>query len=159
MLGAEVPMITMGIIGVEEWWAYLLGGGLGAVGGGVGGYFVEDTGEAEPALYMLAGGMALVIPALVLTLNATSYKPGDDDEEGEIPSDEEPAADPAGATSVRVEASMRPRAGALIGLNEAGVSLGVPTVAVVPRYDTQEMAMFGVKQTNEVRFPAVSVQF
>src|SRR5436190_17232993 len=93
LLGAEVVMIPLGIAGVDKWWAYLLGGGLGAAGGAVGGYFVEtkvksSDGQAvaEPSLHMLAGGLALVIPTVVLTLNATSYKP--EVEEGETSSDE-----------------------------------------------------------------------
>ncbi len=98
LLGAEVVMIPIGIAGVDKWWAYLLGGGLGAAGGAVGGYFVEtkatSNGQplAEPSLYMLAGGLALIIPTVVLTLNATAYKP--EVEEGEVSSDE-PGGDAA----------------------------------------------------------------
>ena len=87
LLGAEIGMLPLGIIGVDKWWAYLLGGGVDAVAGGVGGYFVETkVSTAEPSLYMLAGGMALVIPTVVLTLNATAYTP--EAEEGEIASDD-----------------------------------------------------------------------
>ena len=98
LLGAELGMLPQGILGVDKWWTYLLGGAVGAAGGGVAGYFVETgTSTAEPSLYMLAGGMALIIPTVVLTLNATAYKP--EVEEGEIVSDEsssdgvEPAGD------------------------------------------------------------------
>ncbi|MBM4363541.1 MAG: hypothetical protein FJ104_12745 [Deltaproteobacteria bacterium] len=87
LLGAELAMIPQALAGVDKWWAYALGGGLGAAAGGVGGYFVEtEVSTAEPSLYMLAGGMALVIPAVVLTLNATAYKP--EVEEGEMASDD-----------------------------------------------------------------------
>ncbi len=44
--------------------------------GGVGGYFIErgvDNGRV-PA-YLLAGGLALIIPALVVTLDQTRYLP------------------------------------------------------------------------------------
>jgi hypothetical protein len=87
MLGAEVVMMPLGIAGVDKWWAYALGGGLGAAAGGVGGYFVETkVAAAEPSFFLLAGGMALVIPTVVVALNATAYKP--DVEEGETASEE-----------------------------------------------------------------------
>src|SRR5262245_53223895 len=66
LLGAEVVDLTMGIIGVEKGWPYFVFGALGAAGGGIGGYFVEQNAPTEASLYMLAGGMALVIPTLVV---------------------------------------------------------------------------------------------
>ena len=47
MLGGEIVMITMGAIGVEKGWPYVVFGGLGAVGGGVGGFFIEDATADE----------------------------------------------------------------------------------------------------------------
>src|SRR5262245_37686753 len=49
LLGGEVVMLTMGAIGVESGWPYALFGGLGAVGGGIGGYFVENATGTETA--------------------------------------------------------------------------------------------------------------
>ena len=67
-------------------WAYVLGGGLGAVGGGLGGFAVEKaSANGQGATYMLAGGMALIIPALVLTLNATRYHPSENATEDKPP--------------------------------------------------------------------------
>jgi hypothetical protein len=87
LLGAEIVMIPVGAAGVDKWYAYLIGGLLGGAAGGVGGYFVETKATvAEPSLYMLAGGLALVIPTVVVTMNATSYKP--EVEEGETASDQ-----------------------------------------------------------------------
>jgi len=98
LLGAELAMIPQALVGVDKWWAYALGGGLGAAAGGVGGYFIEtQVSTAEPSLYMLAGGLALVIPTVVLTLNATAYKP--EVEEGETASDDsvsDVSAEPSG---------------------------------------------------------------
>jgi hypothetical protein len=87
LLGAELGMLPQGLAGVDKWWTYLLGGGVGAVAGGVGGYFVETKlTSAAPSLYMLAGGMALIIPTVVVTLNATAYSP--EAEEGETVSED-----------------------------------------------------------------------
>lgn len=72
LLGAEVVMIPMGAAGLKPWWPYLVFGAVGAAGGAVGGWAVEQADPpAEAPLYMLAGGLALVIPTIVLTLNAT----------------------------------------------------------------------------------------
>jgi hypothetical protein len=76
LVGGEVVMITEAIIGVKPTWAYLVGGGLGAAAGGVGGYFIEQSStDGRVPSYILAGGLALMIPTLVVTLNATRYTP------------------------------------------------------------------------------------
>jgi hypothetical protein len=126
LLGAEVVTIPMGAAGLNKGWPYFVFGGLGMVGGGVGGYFVEKAtavdgatgkgGPAEPALYMLAGGMALIIPALVLSLNATAYKPPDSDRNE--PANNEPASDAPKPTPIP------PAPGAAPGAPGAGPAPG-----------------------------------
>ncbi len=75
-LGAEVVVFVEAIAGVRSGTAYLLGAGAGAVAGGVGGYFVEQAvSDGRVPAYMLAGGLALIIPALVVTLDQTRYLP------------------------------------------------------------------------------------
>src|SRR3954454_20621203 len=39
LLGAEVVMLTEGIVGVRNRWILLGSGAVGAIGGGIGGYF------------------------------------------------------------------------------------------------------------------------
>jgi len=76
LLGAEVVTIVESIAGVHAGWAYAIGAVAGAAGGGVGGYFIEKgSKDGQVPMYMLAGGLALVIPAIVLTLNGTRYMP------------------------------------------------------------------------------------
>jgi hypothetical protein len=97
LLGGEVVTITEAIIGVRPAWPYLLGGGLGAVGGGIGGYFVEQaSSDGRAPVYMLAGGLALVIPAIVLTLNATRFQPSEEATEDKPPANA-PEANPGAA--------------------------------------------------------------
>lgn len=71
MLGAELTVIGEVIAGVETEWLYMAGAAVGGVAGGVGGYFVDATNSPGWSAAMLFGGMALSIPALVLTLDAT----------------------------------------------------------------------------------------
>jgi hypothetical protein len=93
LLGAEVVTITESLAGVRPPWAYVVGGIIGAGGGGVAGHFIEQDNASQNGrvpMYMLAGGLALIIPAVVLTLNATRWQP----EEGAT-EDSAPTAPPA----------------------------------------------------------------
>jgi hypothetical protein len=198
LLGGEVVTITMGAAGVSRGWPYFVFGGLGMVGGGIGGFFVEKatkgttdamgntTGATpEPALYMLAGGMALVIPALIVSLNATAYKPPETDRNE--PSTNEPSKEPPkptitpappGATPPPGEPPpptttknryRTPRRGELASLPHIPVSLvdvyhgrvgmGLPAFELRPLYSSQEMWKFGVAQGTEVRFPVFKAMF
>lgn len=76
LLGAEAVVFVEAIAGVRNSTAYLVGAGLGAAAGGVGGYFIEQSVDngAVPA-YLLAGGLALVIPAIVVALDQTRFLP------------------------------------------------------------------------------------
>jgi hypothetical protein len=94
LLGAEIVTIPMGIAQVHPTWAYLLGGGLGAIAGGVAGYEIQqNVSDTRVDAYMLVGGLGLVIPALVLSLNAMRYQPSDNATEDRAPTNA-PAADP-----------------------------------------------------------------
>jgi hypothetical protein len=93
LLGAEVVTMVESFVGVRSGWWYLLGAVVGAGGGAAGGYAVEQSStDGKVPTYMLAGGLALVIPALVLTLNATRYQPEEGATEDRTPVG--PAAEP-----------------------------------------------------------------
>ena len=110
-LGAEVVTITESFAGAHQGWAYLLGAGLGAAAGGVGGYFIEhnDSSDGKVPAYLLAGGVGLIIPALVLSLNATRYIPAETATEDRAPTNA-PAANPGspGGNSATVPGSAPP---------------------------------------------------
>ena len=165
LLGIEVVDITMGAIGVNRGWPYFVFGGLGGVGGAIGGFFVEkastDSGHAEPALYMLAGGMALVVPALVISLNATAYKPPESDTKEPV------NATPPVNTTAKVY--KRPRVAArpafrhiplsAVDIYNGRLALALPAVSAKPLYTEREIAQFGVAQGHEIRFPILSAAF
>ena len=73
LLGGEVVMLTEAAIKVRPAWAYYIGGVVGAIGGGVGGHFLESHMDSKEAMYMLSAGMLLVIPTAVAAMNAVSY--------------------------------------------------------------------------------------
>ncbi|MEJ7731195.1 MAG: hypothetical protein WKG00_18515 [Polyangiaceae bacterium] len=194
LLGGEVVMLTMGAVGVEKGWPYLVFGGLGMVAGGVGGFFIEEAAgpgnEAgdtpEAGVYMLAGGMALVIPTLVVVLNATSYKPPETDTVEPSPTPQ-PAAEPAApgasgsvtisskndvapkkakaatarrwAAPVRLEPVVPHIPMSVVDMYRGELAMGVPAVQIRPMYSHRELALYGVQQGEEVRVPVFKAQF
>ncbi len=73
LLGGEVVMLTEAAIKVKPAWAYYIGGGVGIIGGGIGGHYLESHLSSQEAMYMLSAGMLLVIPTAVASMNAVSY--------------------------------------------------------------------------------------
>lgn len=178
LLGAEVIMLGEAAFKVKPAWAYAVGGLIGGVGGGVGGYFIEKGGDAKVTMYMLAGGMALIIPTTVAVLSASAYEPpaGFTEDRGttEQPSAEPPQPTPAAPAPATSRAKARrklAKAGAppalyapepppaLLGVGPRRVTLSVPAVEVRETYSRAELMQFGVKQTTEVRVPVFNYVF
>lgn len=174
LLGGEVVCITMGAIGVDKGWPYLVFGGVGMVGGGIGGYFVDKAtvgppSTGEPSLYMLAGGLALVIPALVLSLNATAYKPPETDWVTE-PVTNEPKPGGALPTTSRPQpkkerVARRPSLPlhhvpvSLLDVYKGKVAMGIPAFEIRSLYNRDELWKYGVSQGSEVRVPVFKTVF
>lgn len=182
LLGGELVMAVEAALGVQNTWAYVGGGVGGAIAGGVGGYFVEQGSDPKPSYYMLAGGMALLIPTTVAVLQATSYKAPDhyiEDAPGADtgPADEPPQpSQPEGETSVTVTAPEAQAPGprddrtarrgprphiplSLVDVHEGAVRMGVPAVELRPTYSPLELKTFGVEQTTELRLPVFHATF
>ncbi|MCC6213303.1 MAG: hypothetical protein IT376_00405 [Polyangiaceae bacterium] len=173
LLGAEAVTLTEAALGVKPAWAYIVGGLAGGIGGGVGGYFLEQSGDAKLSLYVLAGGMTLVIPTMVAVLSATAYEPPTDYTEDRGVNPDEPVADPAaeeGAAAPRKRQvalrlrrpSVAPRFVApptLVDVSGASLRLGVPAVEVRDRFTRREVADLGVKQRAEIRVPVLGLTF
>jgi hypothetical protein len=65
LVAAEVTVLTQALAGVEPAWAYVLGGTLAAAAGGYAGYVVERDAEPDASAWLLAGGLAFLIPTVV----------------------------------------------------------------------------------------------
>lgn len=79
LIGGEIGFMGLSAFGAKQTWMYLVIPGALAIGGGIGGYFIEKSADPQIPLYMLAGGMALIIPTVVITLSANAYQPGSED--------------------------------------------------------------------------------
>ena len=190
LLGGEVVMITEALFHIENGWAYAIGGGLGAIGGGVGGYFIEQAStNGRAPVYMLAGGLALIIPTLVLTLNATRYHPTENASEDRAPTNA-PPADPGKVggsmiapgtppgTTPSSPAAAAPGPGAAPAPASPGppgpplslldvwttpdassVRIGLPIPEVRQVYSMAEQKKYGVPAQTELRMPLLRLTF
>ncbi len=173
LLGGELVTIVESIVGVRSGWAYAVGAIVGAGGGGVGGYFVEQgSSDGKAPMYMLAGGLALVIPAVVLTLNATRYLPEEGMSEDNAPTG--PAAEPgvpggsvggsSPASAAPAPAPAAPPAAApppqsMLDFSPKAIRIGVPAPEVRPVFTVAEQRQYGMQGGTELRLPVLHVQF
>lgn len=183
LLGADVVTIVEALAGVRPGWAYGVGALIGAAGGATGGYFVEKAStDGRVPVYMLVGGMALIIPAIVLSLNATRYVPeeGATEDRAPIGPAPEPGAPggsivsppPTGPTAPPPETAAPPAAPppppptappppqSLLDVHEGTFRVGVPVPDVRPVFTAAEQRQYGTRSTqNELRMPVLHVTF
>ncbi|HXX69522.1 MAG TPA: hypothetical protein VEK07_20225 [Polyangiaceae bacterium] len=180
LLGAEVVTITEALAGVRQGWAYGLGAVLGAAGGATGGFFVEQaSSDGRAPVYMLVGGLALVIPAIVLSLNATRYVPEEGATEdrapigpvpepgapgGSIvappPPTPAPTAPPVAPTPPPPSSAPSTPPQSLLDVHEGSLRVGVPVPDVRPVFSVAEQRLFGTRSTpNELHMAMLHVAF
>jgi hypothetical protein len=166
LLGGEAVALGMAAFGVSKGWTYLVFPTLGMVGGGVGGYFVEKAAPSGVPVAMLAGGMALVIPTLIVTLNATVYRAPENYPNEPVTNQPSPETPTPGAPRARRDAThriaeLRPRPVpmSLVDIHQGRLAFGVPAVDVRPMYTQQEIAQFGVRQGTQVNVPVFRAVF
>lgn len=112
LLGAELVTFGEAIFDVRSPTAYIVGAGAGAVAGGVGGYFVEQSvDDGRVPAYMLAGGLVLLIPAVVVALDQTRYMPDQGAREDKAPQPPADPGKPGGSAVVGASASTSPASG------------------------------------------------
>jgi hypothetical protein len=184
LLGAEVVTITEALANVRPPWAYVVGAVVGAGGGGVAGHFIENgSTDGKVPMYMLAGGLALIIPAVVLTLNATRWQPEEGATEDNVPTG--PAAEPGavggsivGAPNVAPPPTSAPSAPtpalpppaaappaptpppqSLFDVHGGSLRLGVPVPDVRPVFSLAEQRQYGLHAETELRMPMLHMTF
>lgn len=155
LIGAELGFVIPAVAGMDDWWAYVVFPILGAGGGAVAGYFLLEEGEGHPeaAVATLVAGMALIVPATVLTLSLTAYDPDDD------ASEESELATRARSHARRRSVQQMARAAGpgLVRVSDNGIFLGAPVVEpILPVSSSKEEAKLNPKPRAGLRFPVVS---
>lgn len=186
-LGFVIPALVQEAAGTNEWWPYLVFPVLGAAGGVVGGYFMEQetVNSPEVDVVFMAIGMALVVPTLVATLALTAYDPGQDaasvgDQGGDEPTYEDettteavqvedtggegegaPAGDESGGASLmqqRVQALLAGGPG-ILRFDGHRILLGVPLVRRLPTFTAAESEALHLAPQTDVNIPVLSATF
>jgi hypothetical protein len=178
-LGFVIPALVQNAMGTDEWWPYLVFPALGAVGGAVGGYFLEQEtqGSPEVAVVLLAIGLAAVVPTVVGTLSLTAYDPGrdtqmrdrgedaayDDETTTEAIRDEGAEEAPGATSAVQPSALSRMLAGGPGLLRFDGTAgqllVGVPMVHSRPTFTAAEREALRLAPSADVHVPLVSATF
>lgn len=145
LLGTELGLVVPALAGARGAWAYIVFPIIGAGGGAAAGYFLLEKGSGHPQLAVasLVTGMALLIPALVLTIAKTAYEP------------EEAGASATGASLARNAAA----GSGLVRWSERGVLLGPPGVSVGSLVSAQEALRTGATRERVVHTSLVSGVF
>jgi hypothetical protein len=190
LLGADAVTIVESLVGVHAVWAYGVGALAGAAGGGVGGYFLSNgnNNDGKVPTYLLAGGLALVIPALVLYFNATRYMPEEGATEDRSPAGpaaepgvpggsvtgappdvasppppQPPSSSPPPVVAPQAKARMPrmpPRPGlSLVDLEQGALRLGLPVPDIRPVYSVADQRQYGMHSETELRLPVLHVTF
>jgi hypothetical protein len=156
LLGGELVIFGEAIVGIETPWLYWLGSGLGAIGGAVGGYYIESGGAPRTSYYLLTGGMALSIPAVVVYLDATNEaRRAPSSSEGDLDYQEETLDELDGAALERLP---EPRVEGALDW-DGSWRLRSPSVVLSPTHTQFEVRVFGAHASTQFLFPLLSGAF
>ncbi len=143
LIGAELGFAVPALAGMDQTWAFIVFPAVGAAGGATAGYFLlEGEGKSVGAnVALLATGLALVIPTMVVTLSATAYDP--DDEAAIEGSDDDSESGPVQAEDYEVGGGTAPGADAPAGsappANEAAPAAPAAEPAAAPAPQSRRM--------------------
>lgn len=158
LVGAEAVLVTEVLLGVQSQW--ILGASAigGAVGGGVGGYFLEQNASPRFSFYVLLGGMAMVIPTTIIYMDAMERRRDVRVYDPEAEPFDGPDADPPGVDA-EFSSIPAPEFRSLVGVSANAFALSVPHVEISPVYTQAEVQELGVEQGTQVMFPLLQGLF
>ncbi len=187
LMGAELGLIIPALAGMRDLWPYIVFPLIGAAGGAVGGWAIEENTRNSPeiSVALMAVGIALIVPAVVGTLALTAYSPPSDSDEADedmtsapqdgdsveavqddtsaAPAEEAPAEETAPPTAQlilqqRIQALTVGGPG-LLRFASGAVLLGVPMVSSTPTFTAEEISRLHISQQSDVNVPVVSATF
>jgi hypothetical protein len=169
LLSGEVVLSVEAAAGVRNPWALSIPTIVAAGGGAVGGYFIDKLHKPDVSVALLACGMALFIPSIIITVARTKYVSekdlaedvsvsvtGKEEEgegtEGEEEAEPEPPAEPEASAPAPVMHAM-------VDVDRTGLRLGVPPLGVYELYSEEELRSLASSQGVEYRLSILNVAF
>jgi hypothetical protein len=146
LIGTELGFVVPALAGARDPWPYIVFPILGAGAGGTAGYFLLEQGGGEPelAVVTLTVGLALVIPAMVVTLAATAYDPETDEPRARIPA--------------RIRA-LRDAGPGLVRFSDDGLMLAPPAIVARRSMSDREALRTGGRPSRELSVAVMSGRF
>lgn len=153
LLGAETVIAVEAAFGVQKAWLYAVGGGVGAIGGGVGGYFIDQAGNAQVSMSLLVGGLVFAVPTTIALLSTTAYKPT-----------ENPEIDSGVSEAARREDAIylarHQPVPSVLDVNEKGaLRLKMPAVSIGPVWSREMREVYSLPAATQVRVPVFHLTF
>jgi hypothetical protein len=156
LIGAELGFLIPALAGLTDWYWYVIFPVIGAAGGAVGGWYATDRpGRGNAAVALLATGMALILPTMVLTAWKTSYQPERDPD----------VIQPGGMAAAEAQQRLRDterqrRAGAgVLRRSDDGWLLGAPGLQMRVNQDPKEQVLLGMAPPTELHVPVLTGVF
>ena len=145
LLGAELGFVIPALAGAKGVWPYIVFPVIGAGGGAVGGYFLLEKGDGHPELAVgaLTLGMALVVPAMVATIAATSYRPPEQIE----------------SAAMKRRRELAQSGDGLVRWSGKELALAPPNITVAASETARQALRTGGKRTAAVRVSVLSGRF
>ncbi len=173
LLSGELVLSIEALAGVKNPWALAIPTIVAMGGGAVGGYFIDKLDKPEASVALLACGMALFLPSIVIAVARTKYVSEKDlaedvsvvvaDEEGE----EEEAGGEESGTETEAEAAEPPEpeakasgtVHAVLDVTRTHVQVGVPPLEVYGLFSDDELHFLARNQGVEYRLSLLHVAF
>jgi hypothetical protein len=170
LLSFELVISIEALAGVKHPAALAVPSIVAAGGGAVGGYFIDKLDNPEASVALLACGLALFLPSIVITVAKTKYVSekdlaedvsvtvaGEDEEEDE--EGEEGTETEAEAASPEPEAKAPGAVHAMVDVSRSHVQIGVPPLEVYGLFSDDELHFLARNQGVEYRLSLLHVAF
>jgi hypothetical protein len=170
LLSGELVLSIEALAGVKNPWALAIPTIVAVGGGATGGYFIDKLDKPEASVALLACGMALFLPSIVIAVAKTKYVSEKDlaedvsvtlaDEEAEAEAGEEGTETEAeAAPPPEPEAKAAGSVHAMVDVSRSHVQIGVPPLEVLGLYSEDELHFLARNQGVEYRLSVLHVAF
>ncbi|MBW2261419.1 MAG: hypothetical protein JRG91_05535 [Deltaproteobacteria bacterium] len=166
LLSGELVLSVEALAGVKNPWALAIPTIVAMGGGAVGGYFIDKLDKPEASVALLACGMALFLPSIVIAVAKTKYVSEKDlAEDVSVTVADEEEEEEAGEEGTETEAEAATEAKApgaihaMVDVSRSQVQIGVPPLEVHGLYSDEELHFLARDQGVEYRLSLLHVAF